>query len=77
MALWVNLPGALAPLAWLLAMSMDYWLKGFAYHVELAPWTFAAAAGAGIVIAWGTVFAPRSCAGRPGPAWWSACWLAE
>jgi putative ABC transport system permease protein len=49
--LWANLLAL--PLAWL---AMDYWLKGFAYHVDLAPWTFVAAAGAGVVIAWGTVF---------------------
>jgi putative ABC transport system permease protein len=49
--LWANLLAL--PLAWL---AMDYWLKGFAYHVDLAPWTFAAAAGAGVVIAWATVF---------------------
>ncbi|HEX3364238.1 FtsX-like permease family protein [Phenylobacterium sp.] len=49
--LWANLLAL--PLAWL---AMDYWLKGFAYHVDLAPWTFVAAAGTGIVIAWATVF---------------------
>jgi putative ABC transport system permease protein len=41
------------PVGWLV---MDWWLKGFAYHVDQAPWTFAAAAGAGVVIALGTVF---------------------
>jgi putative ABC transport system permease protein len=41
------------PIGWL---AMDWWLKGFAYHVDLAPWTFAAAAMAGMVIALGTVF---------------------
>lgn len=49
--LWANLLAL--PLAWL---AMDYWLKGFAYRVDLAPWTFVAAASAGVVIAWGTVF---------------------
>jgi putative ABC transport system permease protein len=49
--LWANVLAL--PLAWL---AMDNWLKGFAYHVDLAPWTFVAAAGAGVVIAWGTVF---------------------
>jgi putative ABC transport system permease protein len=49
--LWANLLAL--PLAWL---AMDYWLKGFAYRVDLAPWTFVAAAGAGVVIAWATVF---------------------
>jgi len=41
------------PLGWL---AMNWWLQGFAYHVDVAPWTFAAAAGAGVVIALGTVF---------------------
>jgi putative ABC transport system permease protein len=42
-----------APVAW---FAMDWWLRGFAYHVDVAPWTFAAAVGAAVVIAWGTVF---------------------
>jgi putative ABC transport system permease protein len=41
------------PAAWLL---MDWWLKGFAYRVDQAPWTFLTAAGAAVLIAWGTVF---------------------
>jgi putative ABC transport system permease protein len=45
--------GIALPIAWLL---MSRWLQGFAYRVPLAPWTFVAAAIAGIVIAWGTVF---------------------
>jgi putative ABC transport system permease protein len=49
--LWANVVAL--PLAWL---AMDSWLKGFAYHVDQAPWTFVAAAGAGVVIAWATVF---------------------
>jgi putative ABC transport system permease protein len=49
--LWANVVAL--PAAWWL---MSQWLEGFAYHVTLAPWTFAAAAGAGVVIAWGTVF---------------------
>ncbi len=49
--LWANLLAL--PLAWL---AMDSWLKGFAYHVDQPPWTFVAAAGAGVVIAWATVF---------------------
>ena len=49
--LWANLLAL--PLAWL---AMDYWLKGFAYHVDLALWTFVASAGAGVVIALATVF---------------------
>jgi len=49
--LWANLLAL--PVAWL---AMDYWLKGFAYHVDQPPWTFAAAAAAGLLIALGTVF---------------------
>jgi putative ABC transport system permease protein len=49
--LWANLLAL--PVAWL---AMNWWLQGFAYRVDLAPWTFAAAAAAGILIAWGTVF---------------------
>jgi putative ABC transport system permease protein len=49
--LWANVLAL--PLAWL---AMDSWLKGFAYHVDQEPWTFVAAAGAGVVIAWATVF---------------------
>jgi len=49
--LWANLLAL--PLGWLV---MDWWLKGFAYRVTLAPWTFGAAAAAGVVIAWLTVF---------------------
>ena len=49
--LWANVLAL--PAAWLL---MNWWLKGFAYHVTLAPWTFAVAAGAAILIAWATVF---------------------
>jgi putative ABC transport system permease protein len=49
--LWANLLAL--PVAWLL---MNWWLKGFAYHVTLEPWTFLAAAAAGVLIAWSTVF---------------------
>jgi putative ABC transport system permease protein len=35
---------------------MNWWLKGFVYRVDLAPWTFVAAAGVAVAIAWGTVF---------------------
>jgi putative ABC transport system permease protein len=49
--LWANLLAL--PLAWFV---MNSWLEGFAYHVTLAPWTFAAAAAVAVVIAWGTVF---------------------
>ncbi|MFC3080511.1 ABC transporter permease [Phenylobacterium terrae] len=40
------------PVAW---MAMNSWLNGFAYRVDVAPWTFAAAAGAALLIAWATV----------------------
>jgi putative ABC transport system permease protein len=49
--LWANLIAW--PAAWLI---MSWWLKGFAYHVDLAAWTFLAAAGGAVAIAWGTVF---------------------
>jgi len=49
--LWANLIAW--PASWLI---MSWWLKGFAYHVDLAAWTFAAAAGGALTIAWGTVF---------------------
>jgi putative ABC transport system permease protein len=41
------------PAGWLV---MNWWLKGFAYHVDLAPWTFLAASLGALVIAWTTVF---------------------
>jgi putative ABC transport system permease protein len=49
--LWANLLAL--PAAWFV---MNRWLEGFAYHVTLAPWTFVAAAGVAVLIAWGTVF---------------------
>lgn len=49
--LWANLLAL--PVAWLV---LNQWLKGFAYHVDLTPWSFAAASGAAILIAWATVF---------------------
>ena len=49
--LWANL------LAWPVSfMVLTGWLGGFAYHVDLAPWTFLAAAAGALVIAWATVF---------------------
>jgi putative ABC transport system permease protein len=36
-------------------LAMDWWLHGFAYHVDLSVWTFVLAAVAAILIAWGTV----------------------
>jgi putative ABC transport system permease protein len=49
--LWANL------IAWPVSfLVLTGWLGGFAYHVDLAPWTFAAAAATALVIAWATVF---------------------
>jgi putative ABC transport system permease protein len=36
-------------------LAMNWWLHGFAYHVDLTAWTFAMAAAAAVLIAWGTV----------------------
>lgn len=49
--IWANLIAW--PVAWLL---LRWWLSAFAYHVDLAPWTFAAAGLGTLLIAWGTVF---------------------
>ena len=49
--LWANLIAW--PAAWII---MTWWLIGFAYRVDLAPWTFAAATAGAIVIALATVF---------------------
>jgi putative ABC transport system permease protein len=35
---------------------MTWWLQGFAYRVDLAPWTFVAAGAAALLIAVATVF---------------------
>jgi len=49
--LWANL------IAWPVSfLVLTGWLGGFAYHVGLAAWTFAAAAAAALAIAWATVF---------------------
>lgn len=48
--LWANLIAW--PVAWVI---LDRWLQGFAYRVDLAPWTFLAAAAGAIAIAWATV----------------------
>ncbi|MFI4935833.1 MAG: FtsX-like permease family protein [Caulobacterales bacterium] len=45
-------------IAWPLGFAvMGWWLSGFAYRVDLAPWTFVAAGAAAVVIALATVFA--------------------
>lgn len=41
------------PVAWL---TLDWWLASFAYHVDVAPWTFAAASAGALAIALATVF---------------------
>ena len=49
--IWANL------IAWPAAFFvMRWWLSGFAYRVEMAPWTFVAAGAGALVIAWATVF---------------------
>jgi len=48
--LWANL------IAWpIAALALSRWLHGFAYHVELEPWMFAAAGAAALMIAVFTV----------------------
>jgi putative ABC transport system permease protein len=42
------------PIAWL---AMNWWLQGFAYRVDQAPWTFLASGAAAVVIALATVLA--------------------
>jgi putative ABC transport system permease protein len=49
--IWANLIAW--PAAWLI---LRWWLSSFAYHVDVAPWTFAAAGAGSLVIAWATVF---------------------
>jgi putative ABC transport system permease protein len=50
--LWANL------IAWPVAfVVLRWWLAGFAYHVDLAAWTFAVAGLGAVVIALATVFA--------------------
>ncbi len=50
--LWANL------IAWPVAfLLLRWWLSGFAYHVDVAPWTFAVAGAAALLIAWSTVLA--------------------
>jgi putative ABC transport system permease protein len=45
-------------IAWPIAyLAMRWWLEGFAYRVDLAPWTFVAAGAGAVVIALATTFA--------------------
>ena len=48
--LWANLIAW--PAAWFI---LNWWLSSFAYHVEVAPWTFAAAGAGALAIALATV----------------------
>lgn len=48
--LWANLIAW--PAAWLI---LNWWLSSFAYHVDIAPWTFAAAGVGALAIALATV----------------------
>ncbi len=49
--IWANL------IAWPAAfLLLRWWLAGFAYHVDVAPWTFAAAGAGTLFIAWATIF---------------------
>jgi putative ABC transport system permease protein len=49
-------------------VAMDWWLRGFAYHVDLPAWTFVLAAAAGVVIAWLTVSYQSFVVARAKPA---------
>jgi putative ABC transport system permease protein len=61
--LWANL------IAWPVAFfAMRWWLAGFAYHVDVAPWTFVAAAAAALIIAWSTVLLHALSVARSKPA---------
>jgi putative ABC transport system permease protein len=60
--LWANV------IAWPIAgFLMNRWLHGFAYHVELAPWTFMAAGASALVIALLTVSGQTFLAARARP----------
>lgn len=62
-ALWANL------IAWPLAgLAMNRWLHGFAYHVNLQPWLFVAAAVTALIIALLTVSLHSVLAARSKPA---------
>jgi putative ABC transport system permease protein len=60
--LWANL------IAWPAAFwVMDAWLHGFAYRVDLPPWTFLAASVLAVVIAWAAVGAQAVLVARSRP----------
>jgi len=61
--LWASL------IAWPAAfLVMDWWLRGFAYRVDLPPWLFLGGAAAAALIAWATVSAQSWRAARARPA---------
>jgi putative ABC transport system permease protein len=49
-------------------LAMTWWLRGFAYHVDLPAWTFVLAAVAAVVIAWLTVSYQSFMVARAKPA---------
>jgi putative ABC transport system permease protein len=60
--LWANL------IAWPAAyLVMQRWLAGFAYHIDLAPWTFLAASALAVVIAIATVIGHALAVARAQP----------
>jgi putative ABC transport system permease protein len=60
--IWANLIAW--PIAWAI---LTWWLSSFAYHVEVAPWTFAAAGLGALAIALSTVFVHASNVARAKP----------
>jgi putative ABC transport system permease protein len=61
--LWANLIAW--PVAW---WATNRWLQGFAYHVDLPPWLFAASGGAAVLIACATVLTHALLVARAPPA---------
>lgn len=61
--IWANLIAW--PAAWFI---LRWWLSGFAYHVDIAPWTFVAAGGGALVLALATVFVHALNVARAKPA---------
>jgi putative ABC transport system permease protein len=49
-------------------LAMNWWLRGFVYHVPLGAWTFVLAAVAAVVIAWLTVSWQSFAVARAKPA---------
>jgi putative ABC transport system permease protein len=61
--IWANLIAW--PAAWLI---LRWWLSGFAYRVDIAPWTFVAAGGGALLLALATVFVHALDVARAKPA---------